>query len=348
MRVVWTQRAFPLEICLPKAAAVLHWIKYDISTPFRRWWAENIPEQATHRGRTDDSKARSGPGTYQSSKSTLRASGAPRFSGSHAPTELDNIILRSQQVPAPGAYHSRSLVEFSRRIPSGSGKFSSSFPKTELDWIQLRSSQVPGPGAHDIKFPEEMSNTAPRFAQSSTPSMIEKAILRAKDTPAPSQYVDAPKAKDWTLRKSQSASFVLRSRAERFECSRKEEGILHPRWHEFPAVPLRPSDSNAPSYSMALRFSPPKDNGVSTLGPGQLVRGADSFGAQILSQKITAPAVSFSNGAKTDASSLPLFSPEAKAVPGPARYNVEEAWKKQMANRAEVPGSTPGSCKGPH
>lgn len=273
-----------------------------------------------------------GPGTYQS-KSTLLGSGAPRFSESSAPTEIDRIIARSQRVPAPGAYHSTHLVESCRRLPSGSGKFSTAYPKSDLDWIELRSGQVPGPGAHSIKYPGESSNTAPRFTLSNTPSVIDKAILRAKDTPAPSQYVHAPTAKDWTLRKSQSASFILKSTAERFDRPPKQGGILHPRWREFPAVPGRPGQNSAPSHSMAPRFSPPRDRNMSMIGPGRIVQGAGSCGVQVLSQKSTAPAAVFGSGA-TDESKIPFSSPVNKPVPGPAKYDVEKAWKKRFTKQS--------------
>ena len=273
-----------------------------------------------------------GPGTYQS-KSTLLGSGAPRFSNSSAPSELDLIISRSHEVPAPGAYHSTHLVESCRRLPSGSGKFSTANPKSELDWQVLRSGEIPGPGAHSIKYPGESINTAPRFTLSNTPSMIEIAIARGKNTPAPSQYVRAPKAKDWTMRKSQSASFILQSKAERFERIPKQLGILHPRWHEFPAVPGRPGEYTAPSYSMAPRFSPPRDLNVSTLGPGSVVSGAASCGVQVLSQKGTAPAAVFGRGAKQDESSISFPSPVSKPVPGPATYDVEKAWKKRFGKQ---------------
>ena len=268
-----------------------------------------------------------GPGAYRVPLSTLCTSGTSSFSESNIPSELERIISRSKETPGPGAHITALSVK-----PQQGGKISEARPKSEIDWIELRSSQAPGPGSYMPKDPSMHHSTSGKFSLSKTMSVIERAISRASKTPAPSHYSSAPNAKDFTMRKSLSASFVLRSKAGRFEPPAKEEGIRHPRWREFPAVPIHPGERSAPSHTMGQRFSPTRDRNISEVGPGSSLHGVASCGKQVLSQNSSAPAFAFAKGSLDDNGTI--LSPAPKYAPGPADYNCEKAWKRIVSKQS--------------
>jgi len=121
-----------------------------------------------------------GPGAY-AQPSTLANSGGSW--GKFKPkSDLDLIIARAAETPAPGEYGVGTGSTL--KVNGGTwGKFSG---KSDLEERMYRAAQTPGPGEYKPKVARGKEGVA--FSSFTPKSELDIAILRAAESPAPGQY----------------------------------------------------------------------------------------------------------------------------------------------------------------
>lgn len=277
-----------------------------------------------------------GPASYTLPNATLNSNSA-KFSVANVPTALDRIISESKKNPAPGEYHSTYLMNHGRRT-TGSGKMSTAYPKSNLDWIAYRSKQCPAPDAYNINATSSLTallrhDPRGRFSQSKVPSFTDYAVARAKDAPAPSEYIGAPSAKDFTMKRAKSAAFIMATRTERFPSPRRDENIIqHPLWHTFKSVPDRPGDYSAPSYTMGQRFYTEEALDRSIHSPSR-INIPDAFGIQVRSDKPSNHGFSFNGGNDNKDVSGDTIDSLNLVNLGPGQYQFMESYMKTYGKK---------------
>lgn len=126
---------------------------------------------------------RAGPASYEIN--TQKPPKGGKFNLSKSKSDVDWIIYRSSQIPAPGQYDSENVV------PKG-GKISKANPKTPLDWQILLAKSLPGPGQYEQ--PNSTSRlSGGKFNTSKSKSNLEWVIYNAKQIPGPGSYsIESP------------------------------------------------------------------------------------------------------------------------------------------------------------
>ena len=109
--------------------------------------------------------------------------GGGRFSNAKPKGEIDWIIHRAKQTPAPNQYAGVAYV-----WGKGGIKISDANPKGEVDWVIYRAKQTPGPNQYDQTPPPSAGMSGGRFSTAFPKTEIEWVEYRASRTPGPSEY----------------------------------------------------------------------------------------------------------------------------------------------------------------
>ena len=68
----------------------------------------------------------------------------------------------------------------------GGGRFSSAKPKSEIDWVILRAKDSPGPS--EYRLPDHVVRGATKISDANPKSDVDWVIYRSKQTPGPNEY----------------------------------------------------------------------------------------------------------------------------------------------------------------
>lgn len=109
--------------------------------------------------------------------------GGGRFSSSKPKSEIDWIILRAKQTPAPNQY-----AGVSYQWGKGGIKISDANPKSEVEWVIYRSKRTPGPNAYKQDLPPSTGLSGGRFSTAFPKSYLDWTKYRAEQIPGPSEY----------------------------------------------------------------------------------------------------------------------------------------------------------------
>jgi hypothetical protein len=109
--------------------------------------------------------------------------GGGRFSSAKPKSEIDWIILRAQQTPAPNQY---AGVKY--EWGKGGIKISDANPKSEVEWVIYRSKRTPGPNAYNQDLPPSTGLSGGRFSTAFPKSYLDWTKYRAEQIPGPSEY----------------------------------------------------------------------------------------------------------------------------------------------------------------
>ena len=153
--------------------------------------------------------------------STYRSPSSVKFPNGKSKSQLDWIIYRSKQLPAPNEYnlgstmgrmktgkmstarpktHVEIIEARSRLVPAPDYyqrpktvdparlkgvKFSDAYPKSYIDWTQYYAKQIPGPSEYVIKNPKKSGG---KFSEARPKTSTEWIIYHAKQIPGPNRY----------------------------------------------------------------------------------------------------------------------------------------------------------------
>ena len=282
-----------------------------------------------------------GPAKYTLPAFGTGVVGVSKFSTSVVPTDLDRTISNSQQIPSSSEYHSKYLIDHGRRT-TGSGKFSLSSAPSFTDHAIRRAKYTPAPSTYNIDATVSLAASLKRdlrgrFSEANPKSVIDQVIARANDVPGAGEYSLAPAAKDYTMKKSQSSAFVMKTRTERFPEKRSDPSIIkHPLYGWGKSVPDRPGNYKAPSFTMGERFYTEEKIDRSIHSPTRITI-PDAFGNQIRSDRLSTHGFSFGGQDSNDDDIID--SPIKRADVGPGEYDAFESFMNTYGRRKDWSGT---------
>ena len=109
--------------------------------------------------------------------------GGGRFSLGKPKSEIDWVILRAKQTPAPNQY-----AGVAYKWGTGGIKISDANPKSEVDWVIYRSKRTPAPNAYRPPPIASSGMSGGRFSTAWPKSYLDWVKYRASQTPGPSEY----------------------------------------------------------------------------------------------------------------------------------------------------------------
>ena len=105
-----------------------------------------------------------------------------KIGSSRPKTHVEIIEARSRQVPAPDYYQRPKTVDPARLKGV---RFSNSFPKNYIEWTEYYAKQLPGPSEYRLPTPKQ---TGGKFSEARPKTSTEWIIYHAKQLPGPNRY----------------------------------------------------------------------------------------------------------------------------------------------------------------